>query len=81
MSPARYFQSSLRDELVKLRFFIGLTNKEAAEILGVSEPTVGRWWTFARALALPRNTVVVAFVQPSSEFRPRADLLARCFLV
>ena len=36
-------------ELVKLRFFIGLTNKEAAEVLGVSEPTVERWWAFARA--------------------------------
>ena len=36
-------------ELVKLRFFVGLTNKEAAEVLGVSEPTVERWWTFARA--------------------------------
>jgi RNA polymerase sigma factor (TIGR02999 family) len=36
-------------ELVKLRFFVGLTNKEAAEILAVSEPTVERWWTFARA--------------------------------
>ena len=36
-------------ELVKLRFFIGLTNKEAAEILGVAEPTVERWWAFARA--------------------------------
>ena len=36
-------------ELVKLRFFVGLTNKEAAEILGVSEPTVERWWAFARA--------------------------------
>ena len=36
-------------ELVKLRFFIGLTNNEAAEILQVSEPTVERWWAFARA--------------------------------
>lgn len=36
-------------ELVKLRFFVGLTNKEAAEILGVSEPTVERRWAFARA--------------------------------
>jgi RNA polymerase sigma factor (TIGR02999 family) len=36
-------------ELVKLRFFVGLTNKEAAEILGVSEPTVERRWSFARA--------------------------------
>ena len=36
-------------DLVKMRFFVGLTNKEAAEILGVSEPTVERRWTFARA--------------------------------
>ena len=36
-------------ELVKLRFFVGLTNKQAAEILEVSEPTVERWWSFARA--------------------------------
>ncbi len=36
-------------ELVKLRFFAGFTNKEAAEILGVSEPTVERRWSFARA--------------------------------
>jgi RNA polymerase sigma factor (TIGR02999 family) len=36
-------------ELVKLRFFIGLTNKESAEILRVSEPTIERWWSFARA--------------------------------
>jgi RNA polymerase sigma factor (TIGR02999 family) len=36
-------------ELVKLRFFIGLTNKESAKILGVSEPTIERWWSFARA--------------------------------
>src|SRR6185503_7506947 len=36
-------------ELVKLRFFIGLTNKESAETLGVSEPTIERWWAFARA--------------------------------
>ena len=36
-------------ELVKLRFFVGFTNKEAAEILGVSEPTVERRWAFARA--------------------------------
>jgi len=36
-------------ELVKLRFFVGLTGKEAAEVLGVSEPTVERRWAFARA--------------------------------
>jgi RNA polymerase sigma factor (TIGR02999 family) len=36
-------------ELVKLRFFAGFTNKEVANILSVSEPTVERRWSFARA--------------------------------
>jgi RNA polymerase sigma factor (TIGR02999 family) len=36
-------------ELVKLRYFVGLTIPEAAEILGISEPTAKRHWTFARA--------------------------------
>jgi RNA polymerase sigma factor (TIGR02999 family) len=35
--------------LVELRFFTGLSNKEAAEVLGVSEPTVKRHWRYARA--------------------------------
>jgi RNA polymerase sigma factor (TIGR02999 family) len=36
-------------ELVKLRYFIGLTIDESAKILGVSVPTANRWWVFARA--------------------------------
>ncbi|HYC70695.1 MAG TPA: ECF-type sigma factor [Opitutaceae bacterium] len=36
-------------ELVKLRFFGGLTLAEAAAGLGVSEPTAKRWWSYARA--------------------------------
>ena len=36
-------------ELVKLRYFTGLTIEEAAEILGVSTPTAKRWWAYARA--------------------------------
>jgi len=36
-------------ELVKLRFFVGLTLEESAEILGFSVPTAKRYWTFARA--------------------------------
>jgi len=35
-------------ELVKLRYFVGLTNQEAAAILGVSEKTVKRAWTYAK---------------------------------
>lgn len=36
-------------ELVKLRFFVGLTNEEAARVQGVSEPTAKRDWAYARA--------------------------------
>ena len=36
-------------EVVKLKFFVGLSNAEAAEVLGVSEKTVGRHWRFAKA--------------------------------
>ena len=36
-------------ELVRLRFFVGLRNEEAAEVLGISERTAKRYWTFARA--------------------------------
>ena len=36
-------------ELVKLRYFIGLRIGEAAEVLGVSEATAKRWWTYAKA--------------------------------
>ena len=36
-------------ELVKLRYFAGLTIEQAAEVLGVSEPTVKRHWAYARA--------------------------------
>ena len=38
----------VRAELVKLRFFAGLTMPEAAEALGVSLATAERYWTFAR---------------------------------
>ena len=36
-------------ELVKLRFFAGMTIEEASLVLGISEPTAKRWWTYARA--------------------------------
>jgi DNA-directed RNA polymerase specialized sigma24 family protein len=36
-------------ELVKLRYFAGLTLEEAAEVLGVSLATAKRWWAYARA--------------------------------
>ena len=38
-----------RAELVKLRYFAGLTLTEAADVLGISESTAKRWWVFSRA--------------------------------
>jgi RNA polymerase sigma factor (TIGR02999 family) len=35
-------------ELVKLRYFAGLTMPEAATVLGISLATAERYWTFAR---------------------------------
>jgi RNA polymerase sigma factor (TIGR02999 family) len=35
-------------ELVKLRFFAGLSTPEAAASLGISVATAERWWTYAR---------------------------------
>jgi RNA polymerase sigma factor (TIGR02999 family) len=35
-------------ELVKLRYFVGLTLEEAAAVLGISERTAKRDWTYAR---------------------------------
>jgi len=42
-------QDAVKAELVKLRFFAGLTNVEAAKVLGLSEKTVKRYWIHARA--------------------------------
>ena len=36
-------------ELVKLRYFAGLTNEEAAELLGISVSTAKNYWSFSRA--------------------------------
>lgn len=36
-------------ELIKLRFFAGMSNEEAARTLGISERTAARLWAYARA--------------------------------
>ena len=36
-------------QLVKLRYFAGLTNEEAAPLLNISVPTAKRWWSYASA--------------------------------
>lgn len=42
-------QDKLKAELVKLRYFGGLTIQEAAQVLDISEATAKRYWTYARA--------------------------------
>jgi RNA polymerase sigma factor (TIGR02999 family) len=39
----------VKAELVKLRYFAGLSEEEAAIALGVSRATASRYWTYARA--------------------------------
>jgi RNA polymerase sigma factor (TIGR02999 family) len=36
-------------ELVKLRFFMGMNYREAADALGISKPTAKLWWAYTRA--------------------------------
>lgn len=42
-------QDPQKSELVKLRFFAGLTNQQAANALGISTATADRNWAYARA--------------------------------
>jgi len=39
-------------ELVKLRYFAGMTIQEAAKVLGVSSRTANEYWTYAKAWLL-----------------------------
>ena len=42
-------QSQVEAELVKLRYFVGMTLEEAAEVLGISARTADNYWAHARA--------------------------------
>jgi RNA polymerase sigma factor (TIGR02999 family) len=42
-------EDATKAELVKLRYFVGLTIADAAEVLGISQATAKRWWSYARA--------------------------------
>ena len=39
-------------ELVKLRYFAGMTNEEVSEVMGISVSTAKNYWTFSRAWLL-----------------------------
>jgi hypothetical protein len=36
-------------ELVKLRYFVGMSLVEAGRVLNISEATAGRWWSYSKA--------------------------------
>jgi RNA polymerase sigma factor (TIGR02999 family) len=42
-------QDSKKAQLVKLRFFAGMTTEQSARVLGISRATAERYWSFARA--------------------------------
>ena len=42
-------EDAVKAELVKLRCFVGLTQKEAAAALGISRATADRYWAYAKA--------------------------------
>ncbi len=42
-------EEPIKAEIVKLRYFTGLNHFEIAEALGMTEPTVRRHWSYARA--------------------------------
>jgi len=41
-------EDPIKAQLVKLRYFAGLTAEEAGRMLGISRATAERYWTFAR---------------------------------
>ena len=45
-------EDRVKADLVKLRYFAGLTVEQAGEALGISRATADRYWTFARAWLL-----------------------------
>jgi RNA polymerase sigma factor (TIGR02999 family) len=42
-------EDPIRARLVQLRFYAGLSNEEAAKVLGISGVTAKRYWRYARA--------------------------------
>ena len=42
-------KDKVKADLVKLRFFAGLTNEQAAKALGLSHNTADRYWAYARS--------------------------------
>ena len=42
-------KDKVKADLVKLRYFAGLSNQQAAEALGISSSTADNYWSYARS--------------------------------
>ena len=42
-------EDPMKADLVKLRYFTGLTIEQAAKVLGISRATADRYWSYARS--------------------------------
>jgi RNA polymerase sigma factor (TIGR02999 family) len=49
-------KDSVTAELVKLRYFAGLTMQQAAELLNISHNTADKYWAYAKAFLLDQMT-------------------------
>ncbi len=47
-------QDSQKAELVRLRYFAGLNEAEAAKTLNISRATAARWWAYSKAWLFER---------------------------
>ena len=45
-------EDKVKADLVKLRYFAGLTGKQAAEVLGISHSTADEYWSYTKAWLL-----------------------------
>ncbi len=46
----------MKANLVKLRYFAGLSIEQAAEMLGISQTTADRYWSYARVWLFHRTS-------------------------
>ena len=67
-------------ELVKLRYFAGLTLEEAADALGISRTTASRYWTYARVWLFSElsDEEVMSFFEIRVEPAPAFSRHCRC---
>lgn len=70
-------QDPVGAELVKLRYFVGLTVADAAELLGISRATADRTWAYARAWLYRRLAERLPQRFPSASMNTVVDIFQR----